>query len=230
MNSSATPLSRPIALNASVQAKTYGLFAVAMALTVVGVFVGMLFARTLLSTGFHVVLAIIELAIIFTSRWWVERSPLNYALFGAFPLLSGITVTPYLLLLLAGYENGAAIIFNAALTTVFMALAAAVVARSVKADLSVFARGLIIALIGLLVLSLVQFFVPGLRTQTMELLLSGAGIVIFAGFTAVDLQRIARLGRTGMNPFLLALSLYLDIFNLFLMILRFMTALSGERR
>jgi FtsH-binding integral membrane protein len=54
--------------------------------------------------------------------------------------------------------------------------------------------------------------------------------VIFALFTAVDIQRVKMLGRYGANPFLLALSLYLDIFNLFLYILRFMLALSGDRR
>ena len=43
-------------------------------------------------------------------------------------------------------------------------------------------------------------------------------------------QRIESQGRMGANPFMLALSLYLDIFNLFLFILRFMTALSGNRR
>ncbi len=37
-------------------------------------------------------------------------------------------------------------------------------------------------------------------------------------------------GSLGANPFLLALSLYLDIFNLFLSVLRFMSVLSGERR
>ena len=151
-------------------------------------------------------------------------------LFALFPLLSGITVTPYILFVLAGYANGASILLNAVGATVFMALAAAVFARTTSADLSVFGRVLLMSLIGLLIMGLAQMFVPALRSTQMELLISAAGIVLFAGFTAYDIQRIQTLARAGAHPMLLALSLYLDIFNLFLSILRFMVALSGERR
>jgi FtsH-binding integral membrane protein len=89
---------------------------------------------------------------------------------------------------------------------------------------------LVFALIGLLVLSLMQLFLPAFRTSQMELLLSGAGVVIFAGFLTYDLQRIQAVSRYGVSPFLLALSLYLDIYNLFMYVLRLMTAISGDRR
>ena len=85
-------------------------------------------------------------------------------------------------------------------------------------------------LIGLLVLSVLQIFVPAFRTTGFELMLSGGGVVIFAIFTAIDLQRVAEQSRSGANPFLMALSLYLDIFNLFLFILRFMLVIAGDRR
>ncbi len=221
--------SRPIVLSSGTQSAVYGLFTLAMALTLIGVYLGLLWAEMILSSGMHVVLIIAELAIIFSAGWWSTRSPLNIVLFALFPLLSGITITPYLLAIVAGYVNGPAILFNAVLTTVFIGLAAAVLARMAP-SLAGFGRALVLALIGLLVLSLAQIFVPALRTQTMELLISGAGIVLFGVFTAYDLQRIADQGKAGANPFLLAISLYLDIFNLFLMVLRFMTALSGERR
>lgn len=229
MQNFSTIRSQPITLSASVQSKVYGLFTLAMALTFVGVFFGMMYAQVLLTSGLHLVLAIVELAIIFSARFWVEKHPLNYILFGAFPLLSGFTITPYLLLVLANYANGAQILFNAVAATVFMSLSAVVLAR-IAPNLNVIGRALFFAVIGLLVLMILQIFVPALQTQMAELLISGAGIVVFGLFTAFDLQRIAALGRMGANPFLLALSLYLDIFNLFLFILRFMTALSGQRR
>ncbi len=221
--------SRPIVLSSGAQSATYGLFALAMALTLIGTYVGILWAQTILTSGVHVILAIAELAIIFTANRWSGKSPLNIVLFALFPLLSGITITPYLLAIVAGYVNGPAILFNAVLTTVFISLAAAVLARMAP-SLAGWSRALVLALIGLLVLSVAQIFVPALRTQTVELFLAGAGIVLFGVFTAYDLQRIAAQGRAGANPFLLAIGLYLDIFNLFLMVLRFMTALSGERR
>ncbi|KKW40719.1 MAG: hypothetical protein UY90_C0073G0006 [Candidatus Peregrinibacteria bacterium GW2011_GWA2_54_9] len=186
--------SRPIAISQSTEAQVYGLFAVAMALTVLGVFIGMQYAPVLLTTGLHFFFLFAELGLIFTAGLWMNKSPLNYLLFGLFPLISGFTITPYILSVLTGYANGGSILLNALSATGFMAA------------------------------------FPSLQTSQFELMLSGVGVVIFALFMAYDLQRIEHLGKMGAHPMMLALSLYLDIFNLFLYILRFMIALSGDRR
>jgi len=230
MQQFSTSSGRPMALSASTEAQVYGLFAVAMALTVIGVSIGYSQAPILLSTGTHVLLLILELAIIFTARLWMDKSPLNILLFAAFPVLSGITFTPYILYILVSYVNGLAILYNALAATTFMALAAAVFARTTSWNLGVFGRGLFFSLLGLIGIGILQLFVPALRTPAAELFISGAGVAVFGFFTAFDLQRIQGMARVGANPFMLALSLYLDIFNLFLYVLRFMTALSGERR
>ncbi|MDO8468597.1 MAG: Bax inhibitor-1 family protein [Candidatus Peribacter sp.] len=222
--------SRPVVLDSSSEAKVYGLFALALALTAVGIFLGLAYARILVGSGVQIVFLIAELILIFTSGMWVRSSPLNMILFAIFPLLSGLTVTPYILYVLVGYVNGASILLNASLATIFMAAGSAVFALTTKADLSGMGRMLFMGLIGLIVIALLQLFVPQLRTGGAEVVISGIGVVLFAAFTAYDVQRVQALGRLGANPFLLALSLYLDIFNLFLYILRFMLALSGNRR
>lgn len=222
--------SQPIGISQSTEAQVYGLFAVAMGLTVLGVVIGMQFAVTLMSTGLHFFFLFAQLGLIFTSGMWMNKSPLNYLLFGLFPVLSGFTITPYILYVLASYANGGSILLNALSATGFMAASAAVFARTTKWNLGVMGRGLFFALIGLILLGLLQFFVPSLRTTQFELMLSGGGVVIFALFTAYDLQRIQKMSRMGAQPMMLALSLYLDIFNLFLYILRFMLAISGSRR
>ena len=222
--------SAPLSLGKNTESQVYLLLAVAMALTVVGVYVGISFASLLLSTGLHVFFLIAELVIIFTARFWIEKSPLNYVLFGLFPALSGFTLTPYILYVLAGYTNGAVILVNALATTACMTAAAAVFARTTSWNLGVMGRALFFAIIGLIIMGLLQLFIPALRSTQAELFISGAGIVIFALFTAFDLQRIMQMGKMGVNPFLMALSLYLDIFNLFLYILRFMTVMYGKRR
>ncbi len=224
-----TSRSQPIALRASTLSQAYLLFTLAMGLTLSGVFLGMNFAQFLLGTGMHAVLLLTELALVFTARWWSRTAPLNVILFVLFPLFSGITVTPYILYVLAGFANGASILFNAVAATVAIALSAAVLARMAP-GLSAFAGAFVLALIGLLFLGILQIFFPALQTPGFELFLSGAGIVVFAFFTAFDIQRVQSMGSVGANPFLLALSLYLDIFNLFLSVLRFMGVLSGERR
>ena len=221
---------KPVSLFASSEAQTYLLFAVAMGLTVLGVFVGLRFAPTLLNSGAYMILLFAELGIVFTSGWWSKQSPLNYLMFVLFPLFSGITITPFLLMVLAGYVNGASILLNALASTTFMAAGAAVFARTTRWNLSGLGNALFLGLIGLIAMALLQLFIPVLRAPQFELIISGAGVILFALLLSFDLQRIQHLGRAGANPFQLALSLYLDIFNLFLYVVRFMLAISGNRR
>jgi FtsH-binding integral membrane protein len=229
-NSFSSPRSQPLVISQSTEAQVYALFALAMLLTLVGTFLGMQYADVFFTTGFIFVLVIAELAIVFTSRLWMDISPLNVLLFGVFPLLSGITVTPFILSVIEQYVNGGSILLNALASTAFMAAAGAVFARTTQWNLAGLWKVLIIGVVGLIVMGLLQIFFPALQTGAMELFISGAGVIIFALFTVYDLQRIQTQSRLGANPFLLALSLYLDIFNLFLYIVRFMLAISGNRR
>ncbi len=222
--------SRPLSIPQSTEAQVYGLFAVAMGLSLVGVYFGTIWTNSILNGGLQFALLIAELGIVLTARLWMDKSPLNLILFATFPILSGITVAPFISSVMIGYENGPSILANALAATSFMAAAAAVFARTTSWNLSGMGRGLLFALIGLIGLALVQLFVPSLQGGQFELLLSGAGVVIFALFLAYDIQRISKVAKLGANPFLLALNLYLDIFNLFLYIVRFMIALSGNRR
>src|SRR3989338_5184844 len=100
MYSSESSASRPLTLAASIEAQVYLLFALAMGLTVFGVWMGMQMATVFLSSGIHILFLVMELGIIFTSGLWMRATPLNYLLFSLFPLLSGITVTPYLMYVL----------------------------------------------------------------------------------------------------------------------------------
>lgn len=200
-----------------------------MGLTLFGVYLGMNFASVLLSSGVQIFFVIAELVLIVSATWWSRSSPLNIVLFVLFPLLSGITVTPYILSVLFGLSNGPAILLNAVAATVGISLSAAALAR-LAPGLSAWGSSLFFGVVGLLLLSLFQVFFPALRTPGFEMAISGAGIVVFALFAAFDIQRIRRMGTLGANPFMMALSLYLDIFNLFLYVLRFMSVLSGERR
>lgn len=226
-----TPIqSRPITLSQSSESQTYTLFAAAMALTFVGVYFGMQWTSAIYGAGLHIFLLIAQLGIVFTSRLWMDKTPLNYVLFGLFPVFSGLAITPFISSVMIGYENGPSILMNALGATGFMATAAALFARTTSWNLGVMGRALFFALLGLIGLSILQFFVPALRTTGFELALSGGGVVLFALFTAYDMQRIQQLGQVGANPFMLALSLYLDIFNLFLYLVRFMLILYGDRR
>jgi FtsH-binding integral membrane protein len=222
--------SRPVTIDASTEAQVYGLFAFAMFITALGVYAGNIAAPMLLGAGLHMVLLLVQLGLLFTASFWMDRSPLNYVLFGLFPFISGFTIAPFIGMVMTGYENGPSILLNALSATAFMSLAAALWARTTSIRLGMLGNMLMLSLLGLLGMSILQYFVPALQTPRFELFLSGFGVVLFGLFTAYDMQRIQELGKVGANPFMLALSLYLDIFNLFVSLVRFMIALSGDRR
>lgn len=205
------------------------LLALAMGLTVVGVLLGATIALPLVASGGIYLLFVAELGIIWTAPSWSRSAPLNIVLFGLFPILSGLTITPVIMSVLVGYANGVSILLNALISTVLLSASAAVLATMTKDLGASIGRFLFQALIGLIVFGLLQLFFPALRGSGFEMMISGAGIVIFSLFLTYDIQRLLRRGDMT-SPFLLAISLYLDIFNLFLYVLRFILAMSGNRR
>jgi uncharacterized protein len=121
------------------------------------------------------------------------------------------------------------------ITRVFFISAAAFGALSLwgyttKRDLSGFGSFLIMGLFGLIIASLVNLF---LASSGLDFVISAAGVLIFAGLTAWDTQRIKEMydpmedgTAVGRKAVMGALSLYLDFINLFLFLLRFL----GDRR
>ena len=84
-----------------------------------------------------------------------------------------------------------------------------------RRDLSGLARACFWALLALIVFGIVTIFV---RIPNGALIYSIAGLVIFAGFTAFDFQRLRRTQDIRAAP-LLAASIFLDVLNVFLLLL-----------
>jgi len=84
-----------------------------------------------------------------------------------------------------------------------------------RRDLSMIGRISFFALLGLIVFGLVMLFVsiPG-----GHLIYAVLGLVIFAGYTMYDFQRLRHAGQIEAAP-LLAASIFLDIFNVFMLML-----------
>ncbi|MDD5055768.1 MAG: Bax inhibitor-1 family protein [Candidatus Peribacteraceae bacterium] len=218
------------ALTGSRRFSVYALFAVAMALTLVGIGAGVTFAQPIIDSGWALLLILFQFALVLTARMWSRTSPLNYFMFGLFPLFSGLTITPFLISVLTGYANGGTILLNAAIATVLLSGSAAVLARMGIDSLGSIGGILFNAVIGLVILGILQLIFPSLRGGPFEVIVSGAGILTFSLFLAYDLRRLGQMHAAGESPVLLALSLYLDAFNLFLSVVRFMVAIGGRRR
>lgn len=100
-----------------------------------------------------------------------------------------------------------------------------------KRDLGPIGSFCIMGLFGVIGLMLLSMFMTSLQGNSFQLGLSIAGLVIFAGLTAYDTQRIksfanAPENRLSQQAILGALILYLDFLNLFLNLLRIM----GQRK
>jgi hypothetical protein len=165
-----------------------------------------------------------ELGLVFTARWWSQNHPINYFLFAAFAFITGLTIVPLLASVILEF-GGPGIIIKALLATTFTFTAAAIVGAVSQRSFSGLQGFLMVGLIGMIVVSLVGIFVPW--SNTFEMIFSGIGVLIFTGFTLFDIQRLKAYPEDRYID--AALQLYLDIFNLFLYILRLISGVSRQR-
>jgi FtsH-binding integral membrane protein len=140
-------------------------------------------------------------------------------LFWAFAISMGLSLS-YIFLVYA----------SASIAQAFFASAAGFAGLSLwgyttKKDLTGFGSFLIVGLVGLIVAMLLNVFL--FQSTMMDLAISAIGVLLFAGLTAYDTQKIKFLydqvagteflGRTAIMG---ALTLYLDFINMFLFLLR----------
>jgi FtsH-binding integral membrane protein len=107
----------------------------------------------------------------------------------------------------------------------------AVLGYTTKQDLTSFGRILMMALVGIIIATVVNWF---MHSETLDYIISYIGVAVFTGLTAYDVQKLKNIGAGNVYDaqtksklaILGALTLYLDFINLFLMLLR----LFGDRR
>ena len=145
-------------------------------------------------------------------------------LFWAFAAVMGLSVASVFL-----------VYTGTSVATTFFATAAAFAGLSLwgyttKRDLSAMGTFLLMGVVGLIVASLINMFV---RSNGLQLVISFVGVLLFAGLTAYDTQRIKSMYASvagsdmlGKTVIMGALSLYLDFINIFM----FLLSLTGNRR
>ena len=168
------------------------------------------------------IVALSPLAIVFAMSFGAQKfSALTLQMmFWGFATLMGLSLSTIFLV----YTGGS-------IAATFFATAGAFAGLSLfgyttKKDLSGWGSFLIMGVIGILIAMVINIF---LQSAALELAVSILGVLIFAGLTAYDTQRLKtdyqRLRGTsweGKSIILGALSLYLDFINMFLFLLRFM--------
>ena len=205
--------------------KVIGFFALAILISAAGVLSGFFVIpqEIVMNRGFYFLAFIIELGLIFTSRTWSQKLPLGYFLFVLFAFLSGLTAVP--ILGLAGMIGGAELIGKALLATFATFGAAAVFGVTTGKNLVGLGGWLSMSIIGMIIISVAGFFFPW--GNTFELILAGFGVIVFSAYTAYDFQKI-KGNHHESEAIAAAIALYLDIFNLFIFILRLMIAFRSD--
>ena len=162
----------------------------------------------------------------------VRLNKLSYATLVTLFLLYSATTGISLSFILLVYTAGSVFTCFAAASAMFGVMG--VLGYTTNQDLTSFGRILRMALIGIIVAMLINFF---MHSQQFDYLISIIGVAVFTGLTAYDVQALKRIG-AGIEyegvpaddskklAIMGALRLYLDFINLFLMLLR----LFGKRR
>jgi FtsH-binding integral membrane protein len=168
------------------------------------------------------IVALSPLAIVFAMSFGVQKFSTStlQAMFWGFAVLMGLSLSTIFLV----YTGGS-------IAATFFATAGAFAGLSLygyttQRDLSGFGSFLIMGVIGLIIASVINMF---LQSAALMWAVSFLGVLIFAGLTAYDTQRLkeqyAQLRGSewaGKAVVMGALSLYLDFINMFLFLLRFM--------
>ncbi len=184
------------------------------------------FGQTLYSGPVTIVLFLGTLGLVFGISWMIEKIQPATALmlFMLYAALLGLMLSSIFL-----------VYTGTSITRVFFISAAAFGALSLwgyttQRDLSAMGTFLMMGLFGLIIAMLVNIF---LKSSGLDFVISAAGVLIFAGLTAWDTQKIKEMydvnddGTVAARKSVMgALTLYLDFINLFLFLLRFM----GDRR
>ena len=167
-------------------------------------------------------LVIAELAMVFSISFFINKMPSSLAriLFFAYSLVNGITLT------VIGLIYAPQVIFYSFVITLTIFVVTAIYGYTTQEDLSSYRRFFKIALISLILLSVFNAF---MRVGILEWVITIAGVVIFTGLIAYDVNRIKAISyqlADGDNEtmekmsIIGALNLYLDFINLFIYILR----------
>lgn len=170
-------------------------------------------------------------------RWVVMLAPLGIVLWMSFGInrisqgMAQVLFWTFSALMGASISYIFLIYTGGSIALTFFATAAAFASLSLygyttKRDLSGMGTFLLMGLVGLIVASLLNLW---LRSEPMMYAISAIGILIFAGLTVYDTQKIKSLyfqlrgtEFLGKAAIMGALELYLDFINMFLFLLRFM--------
>ncbi len=220
----ATRLANPLTYVADgregVLAKVLGLLGFAAAFTACGAIVGAVIGPV------AVFLSIIGTVVSMLALMFLkERAPYNLILLYVFATFEGLALG----VILSSYAASGfgQVVIDAGATTALITLGTGMYGMSTRRDLTSLGSILGMMLLAVLVSSIIGIFV---QLPMFHLVLSMITAVVFTGYLVIDLNRLAKArALTDGDAIMLAISVYLDVLNLFLALLRIMRFFAARR-
>jgi FtsH-binding integral membrane protein len=145
-----------------------------------------------------------------------QNGSLGMGLLFGFGLLLGVAIGPTIAIY-ANQPNGATIVWQAVLLTALFIACFGTVGYATKRDLAPLARIAMFGLFGLIVVAIVGMVFFSSAFSGIYTVWLFVALAAFTVFTMYDFQRMHRAGQN--DVVMLAMSIFLDVFNVFLIIL-----------
>ena len=221
----ATQTSALAATQNKVLRNTYMMLALTMIPTIIGAFIG-----TSINFSFMAAHPIISGLLMFAVMMGMlfAVTALRNSVWGivallGFTFVAGVFLGPILQVAL-DLKNGAQLVGIAAGGTGIIFFSLATIATVTKKDFSFMGKFLFIGLVLLIIASLANMF---FQIPALSLTISAIAVMIFSAYILFDVSQIVHGGET--NYVMATLSLYMDIYNLFINLLNLLMAFAGER-
>lgn len=209
--------------------KVYNLMALALVITGVAAFAtytlaasNPAFQQLLYASPLRWVIMLAPLALVFFLSFRIQNMSVSAAqtTFWVYAALMGVSLSSIFIVF-----TGQSIVQTFFVTAASFG-ALSLYGYTTKKDLSGLGSFLIMGLFGLIIASIVNIF---LASSALQFAISAIGVLIFAGLTAYDTQKIKEMyfdgddvAVAGRKAIMGALTLYLDFINLFTFLLQFM--------
>ena len=183
-------------------------------------------AAQVMATPLRWLVILAPLGFVFAMSFGVNRMQTStlQALFWGFAVAMGLSMSTIFLV----YTGTSIAQTFFAVAGAFMGLS--LYGYSTKKDLSGFGTFLLMGVVGLLIAMVINLFI---QSTAMGFAISAIGVLLFAGLTAYDTQKIKSMyahiagsDMMGKAAIMSALTLYLDFINMF----QFMLSFMGDRR
>ena len=204
----------------------YALLSLSMVPTVIGALLGTMFGAQMMMRS-PTMTMVLFLGVTFGLMFGIQKtkdSGMGVVLLLAFTFFMGLMLCPILSVALR-FSNGGTLIAMAAGGTGAIFFVLAGIASNTKRDFSNMGKFLMAGAVLMLVAIVANMF---LHLPALYLAISAAGVMIFSGFILFDINRIIKGGET--NYITATLSVYLDIYNVFVNLLQLLMVFAGGDR